>query len=503
MMTQPSISELAKQGNPNAIASLITRSLSPQGITAKASLKGNCLRVMLESLQVPDQEKTVQFIHKNLTKLKIKSIKTVKIYGKQVEQDFPAWSNDFDLESQVSVEAKLPDFSDSIGVASEPSQKNCDSEAKLKDVSVLKRISQVLMGSLGLRISFDSLFVIYAIVWASSYYIYNIVDVADVTGILAYLIRILFTAVDSLWNPLEFTTIWVDRIAILIILVWLHRLHASLRTIFSEYPITPWGAIARFAIPFYSFWGIWNVLATLANCLKSQEGELARRGASLLRWLPWLYLSLITSNLLNQIYLLQLRHASQDDYSPWFFVVKNSASLFLSIVWLQIVRIISKAIAQAVNNNSKVLSAPLVEVGKLPVKSPKSFSIKAVIYGLLLDIIGTNAASFLIGIVTTTISAIAGTRPDDLTAPFSSSGSLFGVSLVIGLLFTMSGGFLTAHIAKKLELKHAFVMGSLSAFISLIVGSAQVQNEYQAMALLLTIPAALLGGYFRRISRKS
>jgi hypothetical protein len=39
-MTQPSLSELAKQGNPNAIASLITRSLSPQGITAKASTVG-------------------------------------------------------------------------------------------------------------------------------------------------------------------------------------------------------------------------------------------------------------------------------------------------------------------------------------------------------------------------------------------------------------------------------------------------------------------------------
>jgi hypothetical protein len=92
-MTQPSLSELAKQGNPNAIASLITRSLSPQGITAKASLKGDCLRVMLESLQVPDQQAAVQFIRKGLTKLKAESIKTVKIYGRQVGTDFPAWSH--------------------------------------------------------------------------------------------------------------------------------------------------------------------------------------------------------------------------------------------------------------------------------------------------------------------------------------------------------------------------------------------------------------------------
>jgi hypothetical protein len=38
MIIQPSLSELARQGNPKAIASLITRSLKAQGITAKAGL---------------------------------------------------------------------------------------------------------------------------------------------------------------------------------------------------------------------------------------------------------------------------------------------------------------------------------------------------------------------------------------------------------------------------------------------------------------------------------
>jgi len=48
--------ELAKQGNPNAIAILINRSLQPKGITAKAGISKNCPQIMLESNQVPDKQ---------------------------------------------------------------------------------------------------------------------------------------------------------------------------------------------------------------------------------------------------------------------------------------------------------------------------------------------------------------------------------------------------------------------------------------------------------------
>lgn len=53
-MAQTNILELAKQGDPKAIAALINRQLQPKGITAKVALKDNCLQTMLESAQVPD-----------------------------------------------------------------------------------------------------------------------------------------------------------------------------------------------------------------------------------------------------------------------------------------------------------------------------------------------------------------------------------------------------------------------------------------------------------------
>jgi aryl-alcohol dehydrogenase-like predicted oxidoreductase len=63
-MTQPNLLEVAKQGDAQAIASVINYLLKPKNITAKVILKDSCLQVMLESVQVPEQESSVTFIIK-------------------------------------------------------------------------------------------------------------------------------------------------------------------------------------------------------------------------------------------------------------------------------------------------------------------------------------------------------------------------------------------------------------------------------------------------------
>ncbi|MFB2933910.1 hypothetical protein ACE1B6_01400 [Aerosakkonemataceae cyanobacterium BLCC-F154] len=55
-MSQPNPLELAKQGHPKAIESLINRQMQPKGITAKVALKNNCLHIMLEAAQDPLQK---------------------------------------------------------------------------------------------------------------------------------------------------------------------------------------------------------------------------------------------------------------------------------------------------------------------------------------------------------------------------------------------------------------------------------------------------------------
>jgi hypothetical protein len=119
---QPNLLELAKQGNAQAIATLINRQLQPKGITAKAAAKDTCLQVMLESVQVPNQQAFVEFIYEGITSLGAESIKSVKIYGRQAGEEFPAWSQKLDLESPPSL--VLSTLSPSLSSASPRGEEN-------------------------------------------------------------------------------------------------------------------------------------------------------------------------------------------------------------------------------------------------------------------------------------------------------------------------------------------------------------------------------------------
>lgn len=113
---QPSVLELAKQGDAKAIAALLNRSLKPKGITAKAGMKNGCLQLFLESLDVPDQSTLMPFVQKGMNNLGSQTIQTVKVYARRVGDELPAWSDEFHLdvlpdfafESEPEVESETP-----------------------------------------------------------------------------------------------------------------------------------------------------------------------------------------------------------------------------------------------------------------------------------------------------------------------------------------------------------------------------------------------------------
>ena len=98
--TQPNLLKLAKQGNPKAIAALMNRQLHTKGITAKTQVKNGCLQIMLESAQVPKEQAMVAFVHKGMMSLGAKSIQSVRVYGRQTGEEFPAWTQEFTLETK-------------------------------------------------------------------------------------------------------------------------------------------------------------------------------------------------------------------------------------------------------------------------------------------------------------------------------------------------------------------------------------------------------------------
>ncbi|MEG5057327.1 hypothetical protein QUB60_21245 [Microcoleus sp. A2-C5] len=99
---QLSLKERAKLGDVQAIASLLNLPLQNKGISATASLQDGCLQVMLEGDRVPDEEAAVRIVRRELTNLKAGAIASVKVYGQQAGEDFPAWNREFELVARAS-----------------------------------------------------------------------------------------------------------------------------------------------------------------------------------------------------------------------------------------------------------------------------------------------------------------------------------------------------------------------------------------------------------------
>lgn len=112
-MTQQNFVELARAGNPKAIAALLNRNLQKHNITAKVDVKGDQLKVLFEADQAPEQARMYAFMQKGMESLKPEIIKKINLYGKAFGQDFHEWEQSFEihitLESQFSSAEEVAD----------------------------------------------------------------------------------------------------------------------------------------------------------------------------------------------------------------------------------------------------------------------------------------------------------------------------------------------------------------------------------------------------------
>ncbi|GAB4470425.1 MAG: hypothetical protein OHK0037_29180 [Elainellaceae cyanobacterium] len=106
-MAQTNLLELAKQGDPQAIATLMNRSLQPRGMTASVDRQGNCLYVMLQAEQVPNRQVLTAFVQNGISNLGVSSIQLVKIAGQQFGMAEPAWTQDLQIAASVLDDLEL------------------------------------------------------------------------------------------------------------------------------------------------------------------------------------------------------------------------------------------------------------------------------------------------------------------------------------------------------------------------------------------------------------
>jgi hypothetical protein len=129
-------------------------------------------------------------------------------------------------------------------------------------------------------------------------------------------------------------------------MIWLYRLHADLRDIFKEYPITPGGAIARFLIPIYSLWGIANTLSTFADRFKGEGEDLTRLSEQVRSLIGPLYGFMIGSNLLNRLAFTEVVKNPEDKFLPFWFLFSCILDLGLTAILLQLAKTMQTAITQ-------------------------------------------------------------------------------------------------------------------------------------------------------------
>ncbi len=92
--------ELAKSGDPKAIADAINHSLKAKKINADVMRDGGCLHVMLEGDQVPNHQKDlVNFVRNGMDRLGVETIYTIRVYGRQYGDDLPLWDEEIVLRT--------------------------------------------------------------------------------------------------------------------------------------------------------------------------------------------------------------------------------------------------------------------------------------------------------------------------------------------------------------------------------------------------------------------
>jgi hypothetical protein len=137
-----------------------------------------------------------------------------------------------------------------------------------------------------------------------------------------------------------------------------------------------------------------------------------------------------------------------------------------------------------------------------PIRDSRRLSLKAVGLGTLTDIVGSllamAAVSLMVGILLGGQDVPAGELERQLHRP-----GFMVPSLLLGLTFTMLGGFVAGRISARSERLHGAIVGSVSLVLTLLLWplSASVPPWHAAVALLGAVPLGLLGGYLAAITR--
>ncbi len=559
-MARHSILTLAKQGDPRAIAYLITRTLAQYGIVARANRKGHCIKLLLEGKQVPHQATMAKLIGQGMHKLNIAAIRTVELHGRKQGQSRAAWKQVLELSPSLpNAPLQFSDFQDESNGLEPPvfQLEDLDPDAmifvpvepkvQLEDldpdtvifvpletasageeeptdflpidstdlsidqgslsivqptaIKLPRRLTGLLLLLLWFWCILNTLTLVYSLLGAGSFSLYTGLDLSNTNQPFASLLSGLVGIADFIFTPIDRFNWFIHSLVGVLSLIWLYHLHKSLKQIFWGYPISPEQAVLRFVLPLYNLWGVGNTLFTLADWLTT-KAQLKTKGRNIRHLTIWLYLFLlILLGLLGSHFWLSYTLPNLIT-SLWFYVIRDGLVWISSILWLRLVRVSWRSIRE-IYQTRVVPLLPLTTPPKAS-RARSPFSISAILLGGGASLLSLALFNFLLGAIAASVFISNGLRPEAILPTFYDSESLLTLVL-IGSFFCISlGGFLTTALARRARLLHALGLGVLLTVIGLALqrvpwfpALTELPFWFQTASAALMIPAALVGGGLR------
>jgi hypothetical protein len=123
----------------------------------------------------------------------------------------------------------------------------------------------------------------------------------------------------------------------------------------------------------------------------------------------------------------------------------------------------------------------------------RELKFKAIIFGFLVDTIGTLAIA---AVLVNTLAAKGLPEAEITTRMHSSSGLL--LMLILGLGFTVVGGYVAGRTARQAEILHGAVIAGIGLVLGLFLHDPGLPLWYEAVSFAAMIPAGVAGGYLAR-----
>jgi hypothetical protein len=124
---------------------------------------------------------------------------------------------------------------------------------------------------------------------------------------------------------------------------------------------------------------------------------------------------------------------------------------------------------------------------------------RAILLGFVVDFSGSVAFGVICGVVAGVMQAGRGGDPAEATQMLLNSPRYLTAGLIVGSLFVVVGGFVTGRIARHDRILNGLALGIVDLILGLTY-LGQLPAWYHTIAMVVTIPCALLGAWLAMVN---